>query len=232
MASQKQKLWTDESIEAAYQAVLDGKGLRETSRFYNVPVETLRRRVNGSVGLGCKPGLATILNDEQEDLLCEYIIKIADMGYGLTKEDVQCLAFSIVEKIGCKHPFTDGKAGRGWFNGFKSRHPQLTFCTPQSLSYSRAVAANEFVIAHFFSKLGAIYGRLNLITKPMQVYNVDETGVSIVHKKGKVLAQLGQRHVYSITSAEKGSPHYCVMCFSCRSYTASNDCLSKKAKST
>ena len=52
-----------------------------------------------------------------------YIIKIADMGYGLTKEDVQRLAFSIVEKIGYKHLFTDGKAGRGWFDGFKSRHP-------------------------------------------------------------------------------------------------------------
>ena len=55
------------------------------------------------------------------------------MGYGLTKEDVQRLAFSIVEKIDCKHPFTDGKAGRGWFDGFKLRHPQLTFHTPQSL---------------------------------------------------------------------------------------------------
>ena len=100
--------------------------------------------------VGCKPGPATILTDEQEDLLCEYIIKIADMGYGLTKEDVQRLAFSIVEKIQCKYPFKDGKAGRGWFDGFKSRHPQLTFRTPQSLSYSRAVAANEYVIADFF----------------------------------------------------------------------------------
>ena len=132
----------------------------------------------------------------------------------MTKDDVQRLAFSIAEKIGCKHPFSDGKAGRGWFDGFKSRHPQLSFRTPQSLAYSRAVAANEFVIADFFSKLGAIYGRLNLITKPMLVYNVDETGVSIVHKQGKVLAQLGQHHVYSITSAEKGKTHTVVSCVS------------------
>ena len=214
MSLLKRRLWTDESMEAAYQAVLDGKGLREMSRLYNVPVETLRRRVNGTVGLGCKPGPATILSDELEDLLCEYIIKIADMGYGLTKEDVQRLAFSLVEKIGCKHPFNNGKAGRGWFDGFKSCHPQLTFRTPQSLSCARAVAANEFVIADFFSKLGAIYGRLNLVTKPMQVYNVDETGVSIVHKQGKVLAQLGQHHVYSITSAEKGKTHTIVSCVS------------------
>ena len=191
-------------MEAAYQAVLDDKGLRETSRLYNVPVETLRRRVNGSVGLGCKPGPATILNDKQEDLLCDYIIKIANMVFEMTKDDVQRLAFSIAEKIGCKHRFSDGKAGRGWFDGFKLRHPQLSFRTPQSLAYSRAVAANEFVIANFFSKLGAIYGRLNLITKPMLVYNMGETGVSIVHKQGKVLAQLGQHHIYSITSAEKG----------------------------
>ena len=211
MSLLKRRLWTDESMEAAYQAVLDGKGLREMSRLYNVPVETLRRRVNGTVGLGCKPGPATILSDELEDLLCEYIIKIADMGYGLTKEDVQRLAFSLVEKIGCKHPFNNGKAGRGWFDGFKSRHPQLTFRTPQSLSCARAVAANEF---DFFSKLGAIYGRLNLVTKPMQVYNVDETGVSIVHKQGKVLAQLGQHHVYSITSAERGKTHTIVSCVS------------------
>ena len=107
-----------------------------------MPAETLRGRVNGSVGLGCKPGPATIPNDDQEDLLCEYIIKIADMGYGLTKEDVQRLAFSIVEKIGCKHPFTDGKAGRGWFDGFKSRHPQLTFHTPQSLSQKKLRGKN------------------------------------------------------------------------------------------
>ena len=40
----------NESMEAAYQAVLDGKGLREMSRLYNVPVETLRRRVIGTVG--------------------------------------------------------------------------------------------------------------------------------------------------------------------------------------
>ena len=102
IASEKRKLWTDVSMVAAYQAVLDGKGLRETSRLYNVPVETLRRRVNGSVGLSCRPGPATILTDEQEDLLCEYIIIIAHMGYGLTKEDVQHLAYYMAEKIHSK----------------------------------------------------------------------------------------------------------------------------------
>ena len=55
-------------MEAAYEAVINGKGLREASRMHNVPVETLRRRVSGSVAVGCKPGPATILSDEEEDL--------------------------------------------------------------------------------------------------------------------------------------------------------------------
>ena len=133
MATSKRKQWTEESMSAAFQAVMDGKGLRETSRIYNVPVETLRRRVSGSVELGCRPGPATILTDAQEDMLCEYIIKMADMGYGLTREDVQSLAFSMSHH---KHPFRDGRVVCGWFNGFKARHPQLSFHTPQALSYS------------------------------------------------------------------------------------------------
>ena len=116
------------------------------------------------------------------------------------------MACTIAEKTGRKHPFKDGKAGRGWFDGFKARHPNLSFYTPRSLSFARALSASEYLVADFVAKLGSIYGRLNLITKPMLVYNADETGVSVVHKMGKVLAHLGRQHVYSVASGEKGKP--------------------------
>ena len=48
----------------------------------------------------------------------------------------------------------------------------------------------------------------------MNVYNADETGVTIVHRPGKVIADLGQRHVYSITSAERGLTHTVLSCIS------------------
>ena len=136
------------------------------------------------------------------------------MGFGLTREDVMCVAYTIAEKSGRKHPFKDGKAGRGWFEGFRARHPTLTIRTPQPLSYCRARCANMDTINDFFGKLGAIYGRLNLISKPMQVYNADETGVSVVHKPGKVVAELGRHHVYSLTSAERGKTHTILCCIS------------------
>ena len=68
----------------------------------------------------------------------------------------------------------------------------------------------------------------------MQLFNADKTGVHVVHKQGKVLAQLGQCHVYSVTSAEKGKTHThtqsVVVCISCWSSPASHDCVSTKTR--
>ena len=40
---------------------------------------------------------------------------------------------------------------------------------PQSLAYCRALSANKENISDFFGKLGAIYGKLNEISKPMHI---------------------------------------------------------------
>jgi hypothetical protein len=58
------------------------------------------------------------------------------------------------------------------------------------------------------------YGKLNLFSKPMQIFNCDETGISVVHKPGKVVAHLGRHNIYSITSAERGKTHTILSCVS------------------
>ena len=70
----------------------------------------------------------------------------------------------------------------------------------------------------FFGKLGSVYGRLNLISKPMLIFNCDETGVNIVHKPGKVLAELGRKNVYAVTAAERGKTHTILSCVSATGY--------------
>ena len=93
----KRKLWTEISMQAAVSCVLEeGKSLRDAARLYNVPVETLRRRVNGSVTMDCKPGPTTVLTKE-EDKVAEYLIAMADMGYGLSRETVMSIAYTIAE---------------------------------------------------------------------------------------------------------------------------------------
>jgi len=135
------------------------------------------------------------------------------MGYGIKRDTVMEMAFMIAEKTHENHPFTDGKAGHAWFEGFLRRHPKLTIRSLQALSYSRAICANRETVDEFFGKLGSIYGRLNLISKPTLIFNCDETGISIVHKPAKVLAELGHRNAYAVTSAEQGKTHGIWICF-------------------
>ena len=92
---------------------------------------------------------------------------------------------------------------------------QKSLRTPQALVYSRASAASKDVVDDFFAKLGALYGRLNLISKPMQVYNVDETCITVVHKPGKVFSAVGRKHVYSLTSGKTYSCGVCLCKWAC-----------------
>ena len=88
-------------MAAALKDVESGsKGLREAARTYNVPVETLRRRVEGQVLLECKSGPGTVLTREEEEALSDYCIKMSEMGFGLGREDVMRVAFTIVDKSG------------------------------------------------------------------------------------------------------------------------------------
>lgn len=142
----KRKQWSVESMKAATELVRSGGGLRDASRLYNVPVETLRRRVTGKVAEDCRPGPPTVLTDEEESRLEGYLIRMSEMGFGLTREDVMAMAFTIAEKTQRPHPFTGGCAGRGWYDGFMRRHPRLSLRTPQALSYRRARSSNKDVI--------------------------------------------------------------------------------------
>ena len=78
--------------------ISDTLGLCEASRHYNIPVETIRKRVNGSVKMGCRPGPSTILTEEEEDKLVSYLITMADMGYGIRRETVMEMAFTIAAR--------------------------------------------------------------------------------------------------------------------------------------
>ena len=104
---------------------------------------------------------------------------MCDMGL---RQDVMRTAFAIVDQSGRDHPFSNGLAGRRWFDGFRSRHPNLTMRIAQPLSYSQVTAANKETIHNLFAKLGALCAHLNLLSKLIQIFNA---GISIVHRLGK-----------------------------------------------
>ena len=74
--------------------------------------------------------------------------------------------------------------------------------------------ASQYTVDDFFGKLGGLYGRLNMISKPMRIYHAGETGIFVVHKPGKVISELGRKHVYCVTSGEKGRTNTIMCCLS------------------
>ena len=207
----KRKLWSQESMEAATKSIIDnGKELRQAARLYNVPVETLRRRVTGAVPLGCHPGPHTVLSEEKESRIVEYVVNMADMGFGLTRELIKLQKW-LENNILFVMDLQGGLSLRPFVLDIQSSP-----YTHHNLCHTaRSCVQTKRLLVSFFSKLGAIYGKLDLFTWPKQIFNVDEeTRVSIVHKPGKVLAELGRRNVYALSSAEKGKTHTVLICVS------------------
>ena len=67
-SSSTYKAWSVESMLAAINSVTqENMSVREASRLYNVPFETLRCRVTGAVENGCRPGPSTVLTADEED---------------------------------------------------------------------------------------------------------------------------------------------------------------------
>ena len=64
------------------------------------------------------------------------------------------VVFKIAEASERKHPFSDGSAGRAWFDGFTSRHPRLTLRSTQSFSRAQASSANREIISDYFGNWG------------------------------------------------------------------------------
>ena len=111
----KRKCWSQQAMEQAVAYVgSDENGLREAARLYNVPVETLRRRVKGFVPVECRPGLPTILSQEEEDRLYQYLIDMSEMGYGLTRKTVMHWLSSLLRRLGRSiHLLVSQQDGRG-----------------------------------------------------------------------------------------------------------------------
>lgn len=75
-------------MKEAVTFIQSGLSLRQAAKLYNVPVEMLRRRFNGTVTLYCKPGPFTVLTADEKQCLADYVIEMADCGFRLVSEDL------------------------------------------------------------------------------------------------------------------------------------------------
>lgn len=92
MPRSKRKLWTEENMLAAIEAVKDGESVRKAAMDFNVPKSTLGDRVSGRTEHGKKSGPEQILALEDEKKLAAYLIDVSKQWHVKSKEIILCMA--------------------------------------------------------------------------------------------------------------------------------------------
>lgn len=191
-------------MKMAIEAVKNGAKLRRTASQYGVPVMSLHDHIKKGADFVPRLGNKAVFTVEQEADMRNELLKLSKAFYGLTPAGLRKAAFEFAERNQIKHPFNKEKkeAGKDWFYGFLRRNPEISIRVPEPTSISRITAFNATEMTIFFQNLTAIMDRYHV--PPHMIFNVDETGVTTVHKPGKILAQKGQKQVGAATSWERG----------------------------
>ncbi|OXU16358.1 hypothetical protein TSAR_013303 [Trichomalopsis sarcophagae] len=210
----------DQMLSAVDLIVKEGKCLKNVASQFGVPRSTLQRKVNivnknPSTGPdNIFKGFTCTFNAEQEGAFSRKITRMENMLIPLTSIDMRKLAFQFAEKLQIPHHFSKetGFAGKDWLRGFMRRH-ELSLRKAEHTSAARANGFNKEAVQEFFSLLQDTLKRYNFT--PERIYNVDETGISVVPKTSpKVIARKGKRQVGGKTVAERGETVTADLCMS------------------
>jgi len=137
----KRKQWTNESMEAAMQAVRKGTiSVNKAALLHGVPPTTLKDRLSGRVAHGTKPGPVKYLNDEEERTLSDYLVNAAKTGYGKTRKQVKAIVENVAKE---KNLLRSERISDGWWRHFMERHPHLSLRRRDSTAHIRMDSVNH-----------------------------------------------------------------------------------------
>ena len=166
----KRRCYSPSALFRAYQAVKgDGVPVYRAAREHDVPLSTLRDRVDSRVNVDCvKNGREPVLSEIEEAKLVAHIKELAAVGYGYTCAEVCGMATDFAVTLG-KRKKEDKQFSMQWFYGFMKRWPEL-HVKSSSLSEQHACCASGVSITNYFMELEHILTKYNLQEKPQSIY--------------------------------------------------------------
>lgn len=200
--------YTQEQVELAVQSVKQGgSSINNASRVYSVPRATLFDKLNNRTKVRCPQGRPTVLKEAEEKVLAEWVINMARIGYGRTKQELCFVVKKILEDDNRPNPFTDNLPGRHWIEGFLKRHENISLRTGEALGKERAYVTSQKLDKWFADYVdyltSSVPGGEEVMQDPTRIFNADESGFPLAGKSEKVLAEKGSKNVYNLTTSDK-----------------------------
>ena len=105
--------------------------------------------------------LQTALPRNIELDLVNHIHLTESLLFGLSLNDVRCLAYQLADVNGIDHPFNTATQKAGWdrLASFRARYPSLALRTPEAPSGARAQGFNHLNVNKFFDLLEGLFDK-------------------------------------------------------------------------
>lgn len=154
------------------------------------------------------------MGQANEKRLVAHIQRLAKAGFAPDRQTVRHLAYQFAEKLGIKHKFSHitKMAGYAWLSSFLERNPEISVRQAEGLSVARAQGMSRPEADGFFKLLRQVMEEENLMDKPQNIFNMDESGIQLTNKPGKVLTTKGAKDVHVLTPHERGENITVVAC--------------------
>ena len=122
-------------LDLAIEVVYRGFGVRRAAQMYGISKSTLCNRVKNQ--RKSTPGPEPMLMRGLEDRVVSWIVKMAQIGYGQTKEQIKDKVQELVNLLKMKTPWEDGRPSEKFYCLFMKRHPELKYRMSQALARER-----------------------------------------------------------------------------------------------
>ena len=210
-------------MEEAMKTVQKGDiGINQAAREYGVLRTTLKDRVSGRVKYSTKSGPQPYLSVDEETEHAKFVKHCAEVGYGKTRKDVMHITQSVANEKGI---LRKTQISHGWWARFIERQQDLSLRRGDSAAHDRMDAVNRETLKQYFDLLKDALTEHNLLQSPLQIYNVDESGIPLDPKAPNVVAKKGTKNEKGqiLNVGKKGAGNRSGMCQCCRAGSTTND---------
>ena len=178
--------------------VRDGMSVRRAAESFNIPKSTLHDHVTGKVLAHGQSSPPRYLTNEEEEELEEFLSGCASVGFARSQQQVMELVQEVVNRKGYSV-----HVSHGWWESFRQTHPNLSLRTASPPAYARVMGSDPMVINKYYDLLERTLTDNDLLDKPAQIFNLDETGMPLNPSPPCLVVPRGMKNPNAIGSGDK-----------------------------